>query len=51
MNPLSAAFAAFKTALMLRGIIATNVVGRPQQRLVGEEVDRVRDILAEVGLL
>jgi 4-hydroxy-tetrahydrodipicolinate synthase len=51
VNPLSAAFAAFKTALMLRGIIATNVVGRPQQRLNAEEVERVRQILIEVGLL
>ena len=51
MNPLSAAFAAFKTALMLRGIIATNVVGRPQQRYNAEEVERVRRILVEVGLL
>jgi 4-hydroxy-tetrahydrodipicolinate synthase len=51
VNPLSAAFAAFKTALMLRGIIATNVVGRPQQRLNAEEVVRVRRILVEVGLL
>jgi 4-hydroxy-tetrahydrodipicolinate synthase len=51
VNPLSAAFAAFKTALMLRGIIATNVVGRPQQRLNAEEVERVRRLLVEVGLL
>jgi 4-hydroxy-tetrahydrodipicolinate synthase len=51
VNPLSAAFAAFKTALMLRGIIATNVVGRPQQQLNADEVERVRQILIEVGLL
>ncbi|HWE63549.1 MAG TPA: dihydrodipicolinate synthase family protein [Chloroflexota bacterium] len=47
----SAAFGAFKTALMLRGVIATNVVGRPQLRLEGEEIDRVRHTLVEVGLL
>jgi 4-hydroxy-tetrahydrodipicolinate synthase len=51
MNPLSSAFAAFKTALMLRGIIATNVVGRPQRRYNAEEVERVRHVLVEVGLL
>lgn len=47
----SAAFGAFKTALMLRGVIATNVVGRPQSRLNDEEVARVREILRTVDLL
>jgi 4-hydroxy-tetrahydrodipicolinate synthase len=47
----SAAFGAFKTALMLRGVIATNVVGRPQLRLNDAEVARVRAILRAVELL
>ncbi len=47
----SAALGAFKTALRLRGVIATNVVGRPQLRLNDEEVDRVRQRLVEAGLL
>jgi 4-hydroxy-tetrahydrodipicolinate synthase len=47
----SAAYGAFKTALMLRGVIATNVVGRPQLRLGADEVERVGRTLVEVGLL
>ena len=47
----SAAIGAFKTAQMLRGVIATNVVGRPQIRLDSEEVTRVRHVLVEAGLL
>ncbi len=47
----SAAFGAFKTALMLRGVIATNVVGRPQLQLNEDEVARVRETLMEVNLL
>jgi 4-hydroxy-tetrahydrodipicolinate synthase len=47
----SAALGAFKTALLLRGVIATNVVGRPQLRLNNEEVGRVRQGLIEAGLL
>lgn len=47
----SAAFGAFKTALMLRGVIATNAVGRPQLRLNVDEVMRVRETLVEVDLL
>lgn len=46
----SSALGAFKTALMLRGIIATNVVGRPQLRLNDEEIDRVRRALGEADL-
>lgn len=46
----SAAMGAFKTALMLRGVIATNVVARPQIRLDADEVAQIRRILAEAGL-
>lgn len=51
MGLSAAAFGAFKTALMLRGVIATNVVGAPLSRYEGAEVDRIRGILSEVGLL
>ena len=47
----AAAFGSFKTALMLRGVIATNVPGRPMTRLNAEETDRIRAILVETGLL
>jgi 4-hydroxy-tetrahydrodipicolinate synthase len=51
MSRGSSAFGSFKTALMLRGIIATNVVGRPQIRFNADEVERVRRTLITVGLL
>jgi 4-hydroxy-tetrahydrodipicolinate synthase len=51
MSRGSSAFGSFKTALMLRGILANNVVGRPQIRLNAEEVARVRQTLITVGLL
>lgn len=51
MGPGSGAFGAFKTALMMRGVIATNVVGRPQRRLNDDEATRVREILTHVDLL
>ncbi len=51
MGTGSAAFGAFKTALMMRGVIETNVVGRPQRRLNDEETARVREILTHVNLL
>jgi 4-hydroxy-tetrahydrodipicolinate synthase len=47
----SSALGAFKTALMLRGVIAGNVVGRPQIRLNEEEVERVRCGLGAAGLI
>ncbi len=47
----SSAMGGFKTALMLRGVIATNVTGRPQIRLNDKEVASVREALAEAGLL
>ena len=46
----AAAFGAFKTALMLRGVIATNVVGRPLTRYDPDQTRRVGEILAAVGL-
>lgn len=47
----SSAMGAFKTALQLRGVIATNVVGRPQLRLNAEEVASIRQALIEAQLL
>jgi 4-hydroxy-tetrahydrodipicolinate synthase len=47
----SSAMGAFKTALQLRGIIATNVVGRPQLRLNDDEVAQVRRALVAANLL
>ena len=50
-GPTAAFLGGFKSALMLRGVLATNVVAQPLTRYDGAEVDRVRAILAEVGLL
>ncbi|MBP2562192.1 4-hydroxy-tetrahydrodipicolinate synthase [Neorhizobium galegae] len=48
---LSAALSgATKTALRERGVISTNMVARPQQLLNSDETQKVRQILAEVGL-
>lgn len=47
----SSAMGGFKTALVLRGVIATNVVGRPMTRFNDDEVARVRAALVEAGLL
>ena len=51
IGPTAAFLGGFKTALMLRGVIATNVVGRPLTRYDAAETERVRTILAETGLL
>lgn len=51
MGFVASALGGFKTALMLRGIIATNVMGRPLTRYNREEVERVRGYLVEAGLL
>lgn len=51
MSFTASALGAFKTALMLRGVIATNVPGRPLTRLGDEEVEKVRVGLVEAGLL
>ena len=45
------AMGGFKTALMLRGIIKTNVLGRPQMRYDEAGVKKVAKILKEAGLL
>jgi 4-hydroxy-tetrahydrodipicolinate synthase len=47
----SSAMGGFKTALKLRGIIDTNITGRPSIQLNSEEVERVRQILIAAGLL
>jgi 4-hydroxy-tetrahydrodipicolinate synthase len=41
----------FKTALKLRGVIATNITGRPSIQLNAEEVERVRQALIAADLL
>lgn len=46
----AAAYAAFKTGLMLRGIIETNVTGRPQPRLLATEVETIGDLLIAAGI-
>lgn len=51
MGFTASALGAFKTALMLRGVIATNMLGRPLPRYNDEESARVRVRLQEVGLL
>jgi len=51
LGPTASALGAFKTALMLRGVISTNVVGRPMTRLNDIEVERVRRALDAAGLL
>ncbi|MEA2583305.1 MAG: 4-hydroxy-tetrahydrodipicolinate synthase [Thermomicrobiales bacterium] len=51
MGFTSSALGAFKTALVLRGVIATNVPGQPLTRLDEEEVERVRAGLIAAGLL
>lgn len=51
MGTGSSAMGGFKTALLLRGVIATNVVGRPQIRLNAEEVSKVRQALSEAQLI
>jgi 4-hydroxy-tetrahydrodipicolinate synthase len=51
MGWTASALGGFKTAMMLRGIIATNVTGRPMTRLNEAEVTKVRAILVEGGLL
>ncbi|HEX2910535.1 MAG TPA: dihydrodipicolinate synthase family protein [Chloroflexia bacterium] len=51
MGFTASALGGFKTALMLRGVISTNVMGRPMTRYNPAEVARVRALLAEAGLL
>ncbi len=51
LGSTASALGGFKTAVMLRGIIATNVLGRPMGRLNDAEVAKVREIVVEAGLL
>ena len=41
----------YKTALMLRGVIETNAMGRPLTRFDAEDTERVRAILEQADLL
>lgn len=47
----ASAIGGFKTALMLRGVIATNVTGGPMTRLGTEATGRIRQILIDTSLL
>jgi 4-hydroxy-tetrahydrodipicolinate synthase len=47
----ASALGGFKTALVLRGVIATNVTGRPMTRLDDAETAGVRRVLEGAGLL
>ena len=51
MGFTSSALGGFKTALMLRGVIDTNTMGAPLTRYNAGEVERVRGIITEAGLL
>jgi 4-hydroxy-tetrahydrodipicolinate synthase len=51
VGPTASALGGFKSALQLRGIIATNVVTPPLTRFNAEEVARVRAGLEQAGLL
>ncbi len=51
MGTGSSAMGGFKTALLLRGVISTNVVGRPMIQLDDEELERVRRALVGADLL
>lgn len=51
MGFTAGALGGFKTALMLRGVIATNVPGRPMTRLNDDETARIRALLVEADLL
>lgn len=46
----AAGLGAFKTALMLRGVIATNVVSPPMRRLDAEETNLIATYLGRAGL-
>jgi 4-hydroxy-tetrahydrodipicolinate synthase len=50
MHPPTSAWGSIKTSLMLRGVIKTNVMGRPQRRYSNAEVEQVRAIMEQVGL-
>ncbi len=50
-GPSSSGLGGFKTALMLRGVFATNVMGLPQIPLDATEVAAVKSVLVREGLL
>lgn len=50
-GPGSSGLGGFKTALMLRGIFATNAMGLPQIALDDREIEAVRTVLTREGLL
>ncbi|MCU1493643.1 MAG: glucose dehydrogenase [Acidimicrobiaceae bacterium] len=50
-GPSSSGLGGFKTALMLRGVIATNAMALPQIALDEVEIARVREVLLSAGLL
>jgi 4-hydroxy-tetrahydrodipicolinate synthase len=50
-GPSSSGLGGFKTALMLRGVITTNVMALPQIALDDAEIARVREVLVSAGLL
>jgi 4-hydroxy-tetrahydrodipicolinate synthase len=47
----AAGLGGFKTALMLRGIIATNAMALPQAALDDDETAAVREVLVSTGLV
>ena len=51
MGFTASALGGFKTALVLRGAIATNAMGRPLTRYNAAETDRVRELLVDAELL
>jgi 4-hydroxy-tetrahydrodipicolinate synthase len=51
MGFTASALGGFKTALVLRGAIATNAMGRPLTRYNADEAGKVRGILEEADLL
>lgn len=51
MGVFASVLGGFKTTLLLREVIATNVVARPLTRFGPEEIDRVRRILLDLDLL
>jgi 4-hydroxy-tetrahydrodipicolinate synthase len=50
-GPSSSGLGGFKTALMLRGVIASNAMGLPQIALDPQEVGAVRAVLEAQGLV
>ena len=51
LGPHACVLGSYKTALMLRGVIETNAMGRPLTRFDAEDTERVRAILEQAGLL